>query len=131
MPPRAELTALHLRVLAFLVMHPRAQGSDLLAEIPGLKSGTLYPMLRQFAERGLLLAEVQEFGNKRTTYTVTSTGRNVFAEAALSLLSDLSPALDAVTAPTSSPKTTTPPAPVPAGTAPSPPTQTAQAPARQ
>lgn len=100
MPPRSELTALHLRVLAFLVMHPRAQGSDLLAEIPGLKSGTLYPMLRQFAERGLLLAEVQEFGNKRTTYTVTSTGQAVFADAALLLISDLTPALERVTAPT-------------------------------
>ena len=100
MPPRSELTALHLRVLAFLVMHPRAQGSDLLAEIPGLKSGTLYPMLRQFAERGLLLSEVQEFGNKRTTYTVTSTGQTVFADAALLLINDLTPALERVTAPT-------------------------------
>ena len=99
MPPRAELTALHLRVLAFLVMHPRAQGSDLLAEIPGLKSGTLYPMLRQFAERGLLLAEVQEFGGKRITYSVTSKGENAFAEGALKLISDLTPALERVTAP--------------------------------
>lgn len=67
MPPRSELTVLHLRVLAYLVMHPQAQGSDLLAEISIMKSGTLYPMLRQFAERGLVVAEVQAFGSGRTT----------------------------------------------------------------
>lgn len=97
MPPRSELTALHLRVLAFLLLHPGAQGSDLLAEIPGLKSGTLYPLLRQLAERGLLLAEVQAFGSRRTTYTVTVQGQQAFTEAAQSLLAALAPALDTLT----------------------------------
>lgn len=92
MPPRPDLTALHLRVLAFLLQHPRTQGSDVAAAV-GVKSGTLYPLLRQLAERGLLLAEVQVLGHGKTTYTVTGTGRREFSAAARALLADLSPAL--------------------------------------
>lgn len=93
MPPRPDLTALHLRVLAFLLQHPRTQGSDVSAAV-GVKSGTLYPLLRQLAERGLLLAEVQAFGSGRTTYTVTGVGQRAFREAALSLIEALTPALE-------------------------------------
>lgn len=92
MPPRPDLTALHLRVLAFLLQHPRTQGSDVSAAV-GVKSGTLYPLLRQLAERGLLLAEVQAFGSGRTTYTVSGLGQRAFREAATALIADLSPAL--------------------------------------
>ena len=94
MPPRPELTALHLRVLAFLLQHPRTQGSDVSAAV-GVKSGTLYPLLRQLAERGLLLAEVQVFGSGRTTYTVSGLGQRAFREAATALIADLSPAAEA------------------------------------
>ncbi|GGI88079.1 hypothetical protein [Deinococcus wulumuqiensis] len=41
-------------MLAFLLQYPCTQGSD------------VYPLLRQLAERGLLLAEVQAFGLGRT-----------------------------------------------------------------
>lgn len=90
---RHELTVLHLRVLAYLIQHPQSQGGDLLAEVPGLKSGTLYPMLRQLAERGLVLAQVQAFGSGRTTYTVTGVGQRAFTEAATALIEALTPAL--------------------------------------
>lgn len=114
MPPRGDLTALHLRVLAYLLLHPGAQGSDLLAEIPGLKSGTLYPLLRQLTGRGLLLAEVQAFGSRRTTYTVTAPGQQAFTEAAQSLLAALAPALDTLTtsAPSDRPDPSGPAAPL-------------------
>lgn len=91
---RHELTVLHLRVLAYLIQHPQIQGGELLAEVPGLKSGTLYPMLRQLAERGLVLAQVQAFESGRTTYEITATGQRAFTEAANSLIKALAPALE-------------------------------------
>lgn len=93
MPPRADLTALHLQVLAFLLLHPQAQGME-VSEATGTKSGTLYPLLRQLAERGFLLAEVQAFGHGKTTYTVTGGGHRAFAKAATALVEALAPALE-------------------------------------
>ena len=49
--------------------------------------------MRQLAERGLLLAEMQAFRSGRTTYTVSGLGRRAFTEAATALIADLSPAL--------------------------------------
>ena len=93
MPPRADLTALQLRALALLILQPRAQGADLMHEL-GLKSGTVYPMLTQLAERGLVLAEVQAFGTGRTLYSVTELGNNTYQRAARELIEALTLALE-------------------------------------
>ena len=88
MPPRSDLTALQLRALALLILQPRAQGADLMHELR-LKSGTVYPMLTQLAERGLVLAEVQAFGTGRTLYSVTELGKSTYERAANELIEAL------------------------------------------